>query len=315
MNLLYSINDILDCAQLAVLLEVSGYPKPGNVHRNRDFTDTRFEHFLVGGVVIRNSLQMLCENIINLLKVKMDYSQINMGKYILKAVEDTKRWQKGGNINLGVIILLTPLCTAACLLVNRNKKSINDFRIKLDQIIKNSIAEDTINLYKAIKIASPGGLGEKSEYDVHNESSIEKIKNENINLYDIFKISMDWDSISKELVSKYQITFEIGVPFFIQTFQECNDINITTVNTFLKIASEIPDSLIIRQHGERIANEYRKKALELISRGGLLNSSNKNKLLEWERSLIKTNLKINPGTTADLTVSTIFISLLTGIRF
>jgi len=39
-------------AQLAACLEVSGTPKPGNVHRAFDFPDTRFEHFLAGGVAL-----------------------------------------------------------------------------------------------------------------------------------------------------------------------------------------------------------------------------------------------------------------------
>ncbi|WP_455363487.1 triphosphoribosyl-dephospho-CoA synthase, partial [[Eubacterium] cellulosolvens] len=39
-------DEIAAALQLAVLLEVSAYPKPGNVHRTRDFELTRFEHFL-----------------------------------------------------------------------------------------------------------------------------------------------------------------------------------------------------------------------------------------------------------------------------
>jgi triphosphoribosyl-dephospho-CoA synthetase len=40
------------CLQLALLLEVSAYPKPGNVHRNADFNDTRYEHFLASAVAV-----------------------------------------------------------------------------------------------------------------------------------------------------------------------------------------------------------------------------------------------------------------------
>jgi len=36
-------------AELASVLEVSGYPKPGNVHRTRDFDDMVYEDFLVSG--------------------------------------------------------------------------------------------------------------------------------------------------------------------------------------------------------------------------------------------------------------------------
>ena len=43
---------IAKTAQIASVLEVSGYPKPGNVHRTQDFTDMVFEDFLISGVVI-----------------------------------------------------------------------------------------------------------------------------------------------------------------------------------------------------------------------------------------------------------------------
>ncbi|MEM2622936.1 MAG: triphosphoribosyl-dephospho-CoA synthase, partial [Candidatus Nezhaarchaeales archaeon] len=45
-------NDIMAKAQLAALLEVSAYPKPGNVHRLRDRWGKRFEHFVAGSVAI-----------------------------------------------------------------------------------------------------------------------------------------------------------------------------------------------------------------------------------------------------------------------
>ncbi|MHA1311898.1 MAG: triphosphoribosyl-dephospho-CoA synthase [Candidatus Helarchaeota archaeon] len=318
MNSTYSIDDLLNCIQMAILLEVSGYPKPGNVHRTRDFNFTRYEHFLVGGVVIRSAFQSLCENTVNVIKNNKKYSKLSLGQYILQAIIETKKWQNGGNINLGIILLLVPLCAASCVLINQSINKPNDFnflRDEVDKILKSSTYKDTINLYKAIKIANPGGMGNVEKYDINNENSLKLIKKDNINLYDIFNQSKEWDSIAMELVSKYRITFDIGLPYFIETFQKCHDINIAIVNTFLKIVSEIPDSLIIRQYGKKIANEYSGKALELISKGGLLNPSIKNKLFKWDRSIIRTNLKINPGTTADLTVSTIFVSLLSGIRF
>lgn len=39
--------------ELATLLEVTAYPKPGNVHRTRDYSETRFEHFLASAVASR----------------------------------------------------------------------------------------------------------------------------------------------------------------------------------------------------------------------------------------------------------------------
>ena len=40
------------CLELAILLEVSAHPKPGNVHRTADFRETRYEHFLASAVAV-----------------------------------------------------------------------------------------------------------------------------------------------------------------------------------------------------------------------------------------------------------------------
>ena len=46
------IDRIMLIAQLASALEASGTPKPGNVHRNADFHQTSFEHFLAGSIAL-----------------------------------------------------------------------------------------------------------------------------------------------------------------------------------------------------------------------------------------------------------------------
>ena len=40
-------------AQMAMMLEVCAYPKPGNVDRCHDYTDTRLEHFLASTILVR----------------------------------------------------------------------------------------------------------------------------------------------------------------------------------------------------------------------------------------------------------------------
>ena len=52
---------IAKTAQIASVLEVSGHPKPGNVHRTRDFPDMVFEDFLISGVVIGDIMKKAAE--------------------------------------------------------------------------------------------------------------------------------------------------------------------------------------------------------------------------------------------------------------
>ncbi|CAD6494076.1 MAG: ATP:dephospho-CoA triphosphoribosyl transferase [Candidatus Argoarchaeum ethanivorans] len=41
---------IAQCASLAMALEVSATPKPGNIDREHNYPDTRYEHFLASVV-------------------------------------------------------------------------------------------------------------------------------------------------------------------------------------------------------------------------------------------------------------------------
>ena len=45
------------------MLELSGWPIVGNVHRTKDFEHTRFEHFLAGIVAIQPNFREFCEKI------------------------------------------------------------------------------------------------------------------------------------------------------------------------------------------------------------------------------------------------------------
>ena len=44
-------------AQLAMMLEVCAYPKPGNVDRCHDYPDTRLEHFLASTIFARSAFE------------------------------------------------------------------------------------------------------------------------------------------------------------------------------------------------------------------------------------------------------------------
>ena len=74
------------CINLASLLELSGWPKPGNVHRTKDFEDTRFEHFLSGIAAIQPNFRRFCTKIFD-TPHKENYSFIEMGFFFRETVE------------------------------------------------------------------------------------------------------------------------------------------------------------------------------------------------------------------------------------
>lgn len=313
MNWANNEDTVANCGTIAALLEVSGYPKPGNVHRTQDFGETRYEHFLVSGAILTPIFRDIAYRGNYTQQNQLDLSDLNLGASILEGVKTTLNWQKGGNTNLGIVLLFIPLACAAGLLISHPSPSIALLRSKIGLIIKNSVSEDTINLFEAIQLANPGGLGQVQKFDVTTTSS-EALKKENINLFEIFRMSADRDNIAREWITEFQITFEVGYPYFKKVFFETKDINVAIVHTYLKILGDYPDTLISRKYSRTLAERISNEAKDILEQGGLLSYNSKQLLWNFDQQLRKKN-KLNPGTSADLTAASIMVALLEGMRF
>lgn len=71
------------CAQLAMLLEVSASPKPGNVDKEHNYPDTCFEHFVASSVSVYPVLELAAR------------SSSGIGTLIRSAVRESSAWQQG----------------------------------------------------------------------------------------------------------------------------------------------------------------------------------------------------------------------------
>jgi len=302
------------CLQLAILLEVSAYPKPGNVHRTADFEETRYEHFLASAVVLKQHFMDAVQRGLSVHVGETSLDRVGVGEIIRKAVVDVSSWQHGGNTVLGSIILLVPLAVAAGLTRAEGKLSLRAFRRNIRSVVESTTPEDAVKLYEAIRRAQPGGLGKAPKLDVTDVASRKKIVEERISLYKVFKISAPWDSISSEWVNDYFITFNIGYPFFTRQLKETGNINTATVNTFLKILSEVPDTLIARKAGLSTAEEVSAQAKKVVEKGGLKTPEGKELLLKFDSKLRDPAHQLNPGTTADITSVVLAVAILKGYR-
>jgi len=302
------------CLQLAVLLEVSAYPKPGNVHRTADFEGTRYEHFLASAVSVRSHFRHAAKLGVSVHHGKVGLKRVGVGKIIKEAVVDVASLQHGGNTVLGSIILLVPVAVAAGMTFAEGEFSIRRLRRNVKLVVESATPEDAANLYEAISIAQPGGLGKTPKLDVTDVTSRKKIIEDNVSLYEIFKISAPWDSISSEWVNDYRITFNIGYPFLTQQLEKTNDINTATVHTFLKILSEAPDTLIARKAGTSKAKEVSAQAKKVLEVGGLTTPEGRNRLLKFDAKLRDPTHQLNPGTTADITCAVLALAILNGYR-
>ena len=302
------------CASLAALLEVSAYPKPGNVHRLRNLEGTTYEHFLASSVAIAPWMGKLAIRSKEIAAQGLDLSGVGVGRSILGATEDMFRWQTGGNVHLGIILLLSPISAAAGIASEGCSTNLIKLRHSLTQVLRSTTPSDATDIYRAINMAMrKENLGSHEELDVTDPKSIEKILLNNMTPINIFELCMERDSICSEWVTEFRITFEVGYPYLASQMM-INDVNDSILNTFLMIMSRHPDSLIIRKKGVREAEKIRYKASTILEAGGAGTVEGKRLLIRLDKKLQKENGSMNPGTTADLTAASLFVLLLTGWR-
>jgi triphosphoribosyl-dephospho-CoA synthase len=302
------------CAGIAALLEVSAYPKPGNVHRISDFQDTRYEHFLASSVSIIPTLRDTSIKAHLIKKQNEDWGNLCIGEKIFEATQEMLKWQHGGNVQLGIILLYVPIAAAAGALYTNNGLNVDHIQPTLKEIIRAANPRDSINIYDAIRISMPKRvLGTVEKLDVLNNSSKEQILKTGLKPLEIFQECTSYDNICSEWTTGFNITINLGYPFLKKQLAQ-HDINTSTVNTFLYILSRHPDSLIQRKSGKKKAIEVSERAKSILKIGGASNEKGRNMLLNLDYELREAQGSLNPGTSADLTASSIFINTLSGWR-
>ena len=300
------------CLEFAILLEVSGYPKPGNVHRTADFPETTFEHYLASAVAIAPSFKRAAEQGIRVSEGEIGPSEVGIGNIIKDAVDRMLGSQSGGNTLLGAIIILAPIAAAAGMIPN--SFSLPKLRKNIKVIVESTTPEDAVDVYDAIALVSPGGLNKSKKLDVTDPDSKKKILDEGVTLFDTFEIASSYDSIASEWVHNYPITFDLGYPYFVKQLEETGDINTATVHAFLKILAEVPDTFISRKVGQAKAESISAEAGRVLKEGGLTTPLGRNLLQKLDSKLRDPNNDLSPGTTADITEAVLALNNLNGYK-
>ncbi|RLI27032.1 hypothetical protein DRO58_04925, partial [Candidatus Bathyarchaeota archaeon] len=209
--------EVMVAGQLASALEVSGWPKPGNVHRTRDLPDVRYEHFLAGAVALGPSLREASIRGIDSGRGVISLPDVGVGALIKRAISDINSWHRGGNTHLGTCILLVPLAVAAGkTYVEHGSVVCDELRLNVLEVARNTTARDAVNVYKAIRIAGGektlGRVETTEAPDVLDREAQDKLISKNITLYDVMKVSSEWDNVASEFVSGMRNVFEVGYP-------------------------------------------------------------------------------------------------------
>ena len=267
-------------AQLACLLEVSA-PKPGNVSPGLHFHDTRYEDFLASAVAIGPAMGGAGSH--------------PLGTTIRHAVAATRQ-VAGHNTNLGIVLLLAPLCRAAAL------ETHDGLRPALDDVLASTTVADAAEVYAAIRLAAPGGLGSAGAQDVAAPPTV--------TLRDAMALAAGRDSIAREYVTGFHYTFDIGAPALRRARGDGLSWTDAVVETFLAVLAAIPDSHIARKLGPGAAAEVSRRAEEVRAAGGVRTPAGQAAIASLDRELRDARNRHNPGTTADLTAAAIGVVIL-----
>jgi triphosphoribosyl-dephospho-CoA synthase len=305
---------ISQCLQLAIMLEVSA-EKPGNVSFASGFAGTKVEHFLASAIAVGPVFEDAAYRGVLVDSDRLAVSKIGLGELIKACAVHIKGWQRGGNTILGTVMLFVPIAVAAGM-TPQKEDLISDFpllRRKIDLAIKATTAIDSVQLYEAVDIASPSGLGNAPDLDVTEPRSKERLISENISLFEVFKIASSYDDICFEWVNNFPITFDLAYPYLRKQL-ETKRLNVAVVHTFLKILSERSDTFIARKVGKEKALEVSQEAKAVLELGGLETANGKKSLAEFDKKLRASGNSFNPGTTADLTAAALALATLAGYR-
>jgi triphosphoribosyl-dephospho-CoA synthase len=204
-------------AQLAMMLEVTAYPKPGNVDRCHDYPETCLEHFLASVIFSREALE------------EAEAGRGRIGEIIKHAVRATS-CHSGGNTHFGAFILLVPLVYG------------KDIPGAMKAVAKTDTS-DAIAFYKAFAMTDVR-MNKTDELDVNDPHTLTLIRDRDMTLLDVMNHSAPHDMVAREWVTGFPLSRR-GADLLLEFGPGRQAI----VKMFLTLLASEPDTFIIKKHG------------------------------------------------------------------
>ncbi|MDO8846321.1 triphosphoribosyl-dephospho-CoA synthase [Methylicorpusculum sp.] len=215
----------------------------------------------------------------------------SLGEKIYFAVQATQE-AVGCNTNLGIILLCAPLFEAV-----QQAIAGQSIRVSLHNVLNQTTCEDAEWVFKAIALASPGGLGQASEQDVHSAPSV--------TLADAMKLACERDRIALQYVTDFKDIYELSILSYNDGLTRWGSHYWAAVSVYTALLARYPDSHIERKYGDRFTGWVAEKMAAINSQlQGATDPEDILPLLYQVDKELKAH-HINPGTTADLTVATV----------
>ncbi len=255
--------------------------KPGNVSLYADGHDMTVHDFQKSAEV---SVPLLCKQ------------QSGLGQRVLESVRATQE-AVGCNTNLGMLLLFAPIIMAG----EAEFNNIGELRLNLESTLSSSTQNDADQIFAAISLAKPGGLGQVDAQDVNQKPTC--------SLMTAMQLAKERDSIALQYTNNFTEIFEFGLTSIKDFEKRWNSVKWSTVSCYLNFMSSMPDSHVERKFGWQVAEQIR------IKSGAIANEFNKDPeksiglLQDFDKELKIKNY--NPGTSADLTAASLLVYNLT----
>ena len=271
------------CAELyrqACEVELQAF-KPGNVSIYSAAHDMTVEDFRLSAAVSAAPIS------------RADYS---LGEKIYYAVKAT-RAAVACNTNLGIILLCAPLLQAAM-----QRKADESLRAALAAVLEATTVADADWVFRAITLAAPGGLGDAAQQDVKQQAAV--------TLKQAMALAAERDRIAMQFITCFKDVFDFAILHYNSTFVWSGDCGWAALTVFCEMLARFPDSHIERKYGKQYT-EWIAAEMVLLSKA-LKTAVSPEEVLPKLYALDSTlkAKKINPGTTADITVAAVLVASL-----
>ena len=215
---------------------------------------------------------------------------LSLGERVLGSIEAT-RAATGCNTNLGIVLLCAPLAQAA-FGVDRDRP----LRDKLARVLEEATVDDTERVFAAIRLAQPAGLGESEHHDVRSPAAAP--------LLAVMREAEHRDRVARQYTRCFEDVFDLGLGVLERSRARWPGPQ-AVVALYLAFLARFKDSHIERKLGAVAAQRVRLEAQRLVESLDVSESSEMNfeGLVRFDRSL--KSRRINPGTSADMTVATL----------
>jgi len=171
-------------------------------------------------------------------------------------------------------------------------------------VLQELTADDADCVYRAIRLANPGGLGRVDEADVHAAPPPD--------LLAAMRLAAGRDVIARQYANGFDDVLRKALPWLIEGVRRGWPLLEAIVHAHVRLMSELPDTLIARKCGNAVAQEAADRAAEALRSGEPGEEVYHRALGDLDFWLRCDGHRRNPGTTADLIAAALFAGMREG---